>query len=206
MNHIPSYQPKSYNLLAIDPGTNQMGVSIFAMDMVAFKIQKIRSWTIGVKELKNETGLVEEFHSASFLKLMKIKKVIGDLLVEENIHHVAYEAPFMGMLQPSAYGPLVALMTIVHMSVVEFGQDVRFTIFPPQTVKKSIGVAGKKGKEVVLEAIKNIPAIMIALQEGHCQLDDLDNNAVDSVAVGYTAVESELFRELKLCPIQDVPF
>ena len=204
MHYIPSYQPTTYNLLAIDPGTNQMGVSIFQLDMTTFKIVSIRSWTIAVEKLKNETGLVEDFHSNSFLKLMKIKKTLGDLLVKENIHHVAYEAPFMGMLQPSAYGPLVALMTIVHLTVIEYAQDVKFTIFPPQTVKKGIGVAGKKGKEVVLEAIKNIASIMIALKQGHCELDDLDNNAVDSVAVGYTAVETELFRELRLCTIQDV--
>lgn len=200
-HHIPFYQPPVFKLLAIDPGTNQMGMSIFELDMRAFKVLKIQSWTIYPEKMPNHTGLIEDLHTNPFIKRMKIKDMVGEVLAKEGIHHVAYEAPFMNRLQPSAYGPLVALMTVVHMAVIEYGQGVAFTIFPPLTVKKAIGVAGKKGKEVVMEAIRNIPVLMDGLYRGDCQLDDLDNNAVDSVAVGYAAIELELFKELKLFPL-----
>ena len=197
-NNAPFYSPASFKLLAIDPGTNQMGISIFDLDVKAFKILKIKSWTVYPDRLENHTGMVEELHLNPFLKRMKVCETIGKILVEERIHQVAYEAPFMNRRQPSAYGPLVALMTMVQLSVLRYGQDIEFNIYPPLTVKKAVGVAGKKGKEIITQAIRGIPELMAALKEGNCELDDLDNNAVDSIAVGYAAVTLELFKELKL--------
>lgn len=192
MTYVPQYRPSAYRLLAVDPGTVKMGVSMFEVDPITRKIYSIRSQTLYPPQLPNTTALVEDLHKETWVRLNKTRERFSALLREEQPHHVVYEAPFMNRLQPTAYGPLVALMTMVHWAVMDYNQSTPFKILPPLTVKKFIGVAGKKGKEVVVEAIRKIPNLMHALEQGECVLDELDDNAVDSIAVGYAAISLDL--------------
>ena len=189
----PFFQPPYFRLLGIDPGSTSMGLALFDLDIKNKKIVSIQAWTVKTDKLKNDTGLPEELYSEKIIRLQKLYLHMLRVLKEERVNHVAYEGPFMNRLQPSAYGPLVSLMTMVHLAVIHTASGMGFSVFQPQEVKKSLGVAGKKGKEVVKEALSKNNALMEALSFGNCLLNDLDEHAIDGIAAGYTAIIREFF-------------
>ena len=186
--------PMVYTMIAIDPGSNITGVSRFDIDVRNKKILSIRTWRIDVNKLKNDTGLAEEMFSESMIRYYKLRNEFIRILHRENPHYVAYEGPFMNKLQPSAYGPLVSVMTILQDALVQYCPGNPFYITQPQQVKKAVGVAGKKGKGVIKEAIEKIPELMEALKAGQTKLDELDDNAIDSIAVGYSALKLDIYQ------------
>lgn len=186
--------PMVYTMIAIDPGSNITGVSRFDIDVRNKKILSIRTWRIDVNKLKNDTGLPEEMFSERMIRYYKLRNEFIRILHRENPHYVAYEGPFMNKLQPSAYGPLVSVMTILQDALVQYCPGNTFYITQPQQVKKAVGVAGKKGKGVIKEAIEKIPELMEALKAGQTKLDELDDNAIDSIAVGYSALKLDIYQ------------
>lgn len=190
--HLPSNLTKA---LAIDPGTTKTGLSLFVVDTNKRLILSINSWTINVDHLKNDTGLPEELFSERFMRIYKLRNEMLRIYKRLNIHYVAYEGPFNNPRQPSAYGPLVQLQTMIHDALVTYSPGVPFFTLQPQQGKKAVGVAGKKGKGVIKEAIKTFPELMHGLENGNCLLDDLDEHAIDSIAVGYCALKINLFRQ-----------
>ena len=186
--------PMVYTMIAIDPGSNITGVSRFDLDVRNKKILSIRTWRIDVNKLKNDTGLPEEMFSERMIRYYKLRNEFIRILHRENPHYVAYEGPFMNKLQPSAYGPLVSVMTILQDALVQYCPGNPFYITQPQQVKKAVGVAGKKGKGVIKEAIEKIPELMEALKAGQTKLDELDDNAIDSIAVGYSALKLDIYQ------------
>lgn len=189
----PFFQPTYFRLLGIDPGSTAMGLALFDLDLKNQKIVGIQAWTIKTDKLKNDTGLPEELYADRQIRLHKLYLAMKRLLTQEHVNHVAYEGPFMNRLQPSAYGPLVALMTMVHLAVMETASGMGFSVFQPQQVKKSFGVAGKKGKEVMLEALSLNDDLMSAMAFSNCLLNELDEHSVDAIAAGYTAIKNEFF-------------
>ena len=186
--------PMVYTMIAIDPGSNITGVSRFDIDVRNKKILSIHTWRIDVNKLKNDTGLPEEMFSERMIRYYKLRNEFIRILHRENPHYVAYEGPFMNKLQPSAYGPLVSVMTILQDALVQYCPGNPFYITQPQQVKKAVGVAGKKGKGVIKEAIEKIPELMEALKAGQTKLDELDDNAIDSIAVGYSALKLDIYQ------------
>lgn len=186
--------PMVYTMIAIDPGSNITGVSRFDIDVRNKKILSIRTWRIDVNKLKNDTGLAEEMFSERMIRYYKLRNEFIRILHRENPHYVAYEGPFMNKLQPSAYGPLVSVMTILQDALVQYCPGNPFYITQPQQVKKAVGVAGKKGKGVIKQAIEKIPELMEALKAGQTKLDELDDNAIDSIAVGYSALKLDIYQ------------
>ncbi|HEX9137653.1 MAG TPA: hypothetical protein VF905_12020, partial [Nitrospirota bacterium] len=63
----------------------------------------------------------------------------------------------------------------------------------PSSIKKAVGVKGTSDdKHAMTEAIKKIPEIMDVLIG---DIDTMDNNAVDAIAVGYCSLNRELNHE-----------
>lgn len=182
-----------FSMLAIDPGSNLTGISRFDVDIGKRKILSIQTRTIEVNKLRNDTGLAEEMFPERTIRYYKLRNELLRTFQRENVHYVAYEGPFMNKLQPSAYGPLVSVMTIIQDALTHYNPGISFFISQPQQVKKAVGVAGKKGKDVMKVAIQKIPELMEALEVGQTKLDDLDDNAIDSIAVGYSALKLDVF-------------
>ena len=190
---IPN-SPLVYSMLSVDPGSKMTGISRFDIDIRNKKILSIKTWTIFVNKLKNDTGIADEMITEKWMRFYKLRGEFIRILHRENVHYVAYEGPFMNTMQPSAYGPLVAVMTMLQDAMVAYNSGCPFFVSQPQQVKKAVGVAGKKGKGVIKAAIEKIPELMEALKIGGTNLDELDDNAIDSIAVGYSALKLDIFK------------
>lgn len=186
ISFLPSH---TVRVIAIDPGSFKCGFCICDIDFTNRKILRIEAETIRVESLANDTGYPEELVSAATLRYYKLRNELVRRFDDIKPQYIVYEGPFMNRLQPSAYGPLVAMMTLIQDAVLHYNIAVPFVIFQPQVVKKSVSIAGKKGKEVVIEALRKIPEIMDVLVT---DIESLDDNGVDAIAVGYTFFKSNI--------------
>lgn len=183
------YPPDVIRVIAIDPGSYKCGFSVFNIDFKTRKLLSIVSETIMVEKLRNDTGLFEDYISPAMLRYYKLRNELIRRFEEIQPHYVAYEGPFMNKLQPSAYGPLVSLMTLAHDAVIMYNLSTMFRTYQPQVVKKAISISGKKGKEVVIEALLKVKEVMDVLQT---DIRTLDDNGVDSIVVGYTFFREDI--------------
>ena len=190
---ITAYSDGVFKLLAIDPGGHKCGISLFTFNLKEKKILSITSFTINVEKLKNDTGFPEELLRSKFLAYYKLRNEILRLLQSFKPDIIGYEAPFMNSLQPTAYGPLISMMTLIYDSVITYNLGSQFYTIQPQQTKKAVGVAGKKTKEVVTTAVKKVPELMEALE---VDIDTLDDNAVDSIAVGWYVLKYYLYKNV----------
>lgn len=184
-----TYPSEVIRLVAIDPGSMKCGISYFEIDFERKKILRIVADNVRVESLANDTGYPEEVLTPGQLRYYKLRNEITRRLIQHKPHYVAYEGPFMNTLQPSAYGPLVSVMTLIHDAVIGYNLTIPFHVFQPQVVKKAIGISGKKGKEIVIEALSKVDEVMSVLET---DIESLDDNGVDSIVVGYTFFKEDI--------------
>lgn len=195
MQLFPHNKPYVYKLLSIDPGGHKTGVTLFELDLTNSKILSAKAWTINVDKLFDDTALPVEMIGEKFHRYYKLRNELARTFRHYKPDAIGYEGPFMNKLQPTAYGPLVSMMTLIMDALMHYNPGIPFHVIQPQQTKKAVGVAGKKGKDVIKEAIKKIPEVMEALKVTNCELDDLDDNAIDSIGVGLSVMNIHLLPE-----------
>ena len=186
-------------LIAIDPGTRKCGYSEFVINLKEKKIKSIFAETIVVDNLVDDTGYFREITPETVIRYYKLRNELHRRFMTKKPSWIAYEGPFMNTKNPNAYSPLVSVMTVVRDAVKSYNLATPFLVYQPMTVKMTIGVAGKKGKEIVLETLTKMEFVMKALS---VDIDTLDDNAVDSIVVGLTFFQGEIERFDRLLPLK----
>lgn len=185
---------KYYKVLAIDPGLNRTGLSIFEMDMVTRTIVGITSFTLVNEKLEEQIEFEEEYHPERVFKLYRLKHAFLQVLLEHRPVAVASESPFYSSFRPSAYASLVEVISHLHDCVIQYNHNTLFRTVEPMVVKKAVGAAMSSNKGSVKDAVMGNALLMSVLKT---DIHSLDEHAIDSIAVGYAFLKN--FGEVKLC-------
>ena len=180
------YAPEGYgtvNILAIDPGLNNLGIAIYSIDCATRTICSIDAYSVVVAKLTENDYFDTETHGERLEKLVKIREMFMTALGIYKPCTVVSEAPFYNPLRPGAYRALVEVIAYLEMTTLTFDNRIPFYQISPQSVKQGVGVAGKKGKDPVAVAVSGIEPIMSKLKPN---LVGLTEHAVDAIAVGYS--------------------
>jgi Holliday junction resolvasome RuvABC endonuclease subunit len=170
-------------LMAIDPGLNNLGIAIFTLNLTTTpKIAKIQTLTIQSEKLIDDCGLDDEDWLERHRKRHNIASALKKLLAEHRPAAVVSESPFFNPTRPNSFAVLTEVMATILDTLIEHDPNVPFSTRSPQEVKKAVGVAGVKGKDVVKEAVRKLPVLTGVLVD---DLDTLSDHAVDAIAVGY---------------------
>lgn len=180
---------KTINLLAIDPGKHYIGISILELDARTGYCERIDIETIDVDRTFRDFDYDNEYLSNSDLCLTKIRRQIRSVLRRYDISYLGYESPFYNPRMPDAYGSLCEVVALIRHTVIDHDPYIRISCLSPQSVKKGMGAAGVKGKEIMLEKLKQNEELMTALVE---PVDELTEHCVDSIAVGYAIRNTHL--------------
>lgn len=177
-------------ILSIDPGTNFLGVSI--MDVVINEsyrkpeLKILHCASVNIESLATalygETVVLN--HGLRQAKVLACKSLLSKFLEEWEPNTVAIESPYMGRF-PQAFSALVECMQALKLAVIEYDVNLEINAYDPSTVKKAVGSAKiSSDKNSVKSAmVKHFPEI---------DFDDLDEHAIDSMAVGFTCFKSWL--------------
>lgn len=174
---------EEFCFIAIDPGLNNTGIAIFYVKVNPFEILSITASTLRSDRLLDDTGLDDEDFTERLHKRYKMGNALKRILEETNPCVVVSESPFFDRRKPGSFAVLTEVLTTLFDTVVNYNPLIRFSMVEPLLVKKVLGVAGQKGKEVVREAMSKETLVIQALSS---PLEHLDEHAVDAVGVGYT--------------------
>lgn len=174
---------QTFKILAIDPGLNNTGIAIFEVQSEPAKILSIHALTLKAERLIDDSELDDEDYIERLHKRYSMGSALQKLLVQYDPCVVVSESPFFDRFRPGSFAILTEVLTTLFDTVVRYNPLIRFSLVEPLLVKKVLGVAGQKGKEVVRESMEKQTMILSVLQD---PLEQLDEHAVDAIGVGYT--------------------
>lgn len=192
----PSYEKLC--LMAIDPGLNNTGIAIFQLDLKPVKIVSIEAWTIQADKLIDDCGLDDEDFIERLHKRHNLGHALRGILKNYQPSWVVSESPFFDRFRPGSFAILTEVMTTILDTIVATDPGIRFSVVEPLVVKKVLGVAGQKGKEVVRDAMAKQTTLLSVLKT---PLETLSEHAIDAIGVGYAFLlkKSDLKQEFKEC-------
>lgn len=174
--------PTALTILSIDPSVDNMGVSVFDVDVVT-QVPYLRNSTTyyGRKLIKDYPDIVAMYGERN-AKLYAHRQNFANLFQYWQPDIVCVEHPFMGRF-PAAFGALMECMTTIRDAVINYHPRVPLYSIDPPTVKLAVGVNGKsKDKEEMRTAIRTLEGVVY---NPSMELETLDEHACDSIAVGY---------------------
>lgn len=182
MLYIPEHY-KTFTFMAVDPGVNNLGVAIFEIATRTGEILNISIESIVTDKLYGHYGMDREFVCDRDIKLWKIGDCIERLCDIYNICAFVNESPFYNKLMPAAYGSLNEVVYACRKAVRCYNPYTYIDSISPQGVKKGVGAAGQKGKEIMKDKVFAIRELMDSLDYHPLDLSEHD---IDAMAVGYT--------------------
>ncbi len=170
-------------IIAIDPGTNNLGLTVMSIDYIKMMVVDTTATTITVKN-----SLLfpddEDNYGLRQAKLNYLVSTVIDSVIKYNAITLVSEGPFYNMRRPGAFAPLVELLQQIRVELHKVRPLVKFVVYEPSTVKQGVGAKGNADKgavKVALEKVVNDLKFMDMVT-----LNSLDEHSVDSIAVAIT--------------------
>lgn len=184
--------PNTYNefkILAIDPGLNNIGVAIFNIQANPLTILSIEALTLKEDKVLSYVPLDEDYVTERMVKRFRMVDGVLRFVKEVQPSVLVSESPFFNRLMPSSFAVLTEVITDIFNATLEYNNNIRIATVEPLLVKHTLGVAGKKGKDVVREAMEKIDEVISVL---NTPIDTLDEHAIDAIGVGLTYFKRRL--------------
>ena len=181
-----------FTILAIDPGSHHIGLSTQKIQTNPPPILSISAFTLHSHRVIDTSGLDDDEYIERVRIRHSMLRAFKNIVIDVMPDIVVSESPFFDRRKPGSFAILTEVITGLFDTVLEVNPLIRFSTIAPQSVKQVLGVAGQKGKEVVIEAMATFPDITEALD---VELTTLDEHSVDATGVGfaYYRTKSGLF-------------
>lgn len=192
---------KKYSiLLAIDPGLHNTGIAVYVLDLYNYKIISIDTRLISSKNTRDVSGLDDDLYEDEQKIRISQKAALKEYLEHFQPDTVVCESPFFDRFRPSSFMTLTRVCVSFMDAVIEYNPNCVFIPHAPQYVKKSIGVAGQKGKEPIERALSQMPLIADVLIP---RLSEITEHERDAIAVGYSHLSRQYQQFARNTPCQD---
>ena len=180
---------ESFNIMAFDPGTTTIGVSIYRINAYDLSIMDIESTLIDLNIGFIEIDLVDNLLN----RLYRLNLRVKELIEYYQPKLVSIEASFYFKLRPAAYGPLSQSIMAVELAVLYVNPNIRIFKFAPKLIKKIATDGGTANKDDVLAGVSNIPEIVNKINPYL-----LSEHEVDSLAINYTLLDYIRYNQVML--------
>lgn len=109
-------------------------------------------------------------------------------LVRALVHYqpwiVCCESPFYNRFRPGAYGALVECVAAIREAARQYDPTVRFTLYEPAVVKKTVGATAHGTKQAVKDRLSTIDEVTRHVEV--LEWASYDEHSLDAIAVAYT--------------------
>jgi Holliday junction resolvasome RuvABC endonuclease subunit len=189
MLHIPHDGDGIVKFVGFDPGTSFPGVGLLHYDVEERKIVRATAIALNLEKMAKRSPHFQ-YQNLRYLKLQAFRMYQRALFRKERPMAIASEHPYINPRMPGAVIPLAECLYMTEQEVHAYNPYMCLERIDPSSIKNAVGVKGNSGeKHAMTEAIKKIPEIMDVLVG---DIDSMDNNAVDSLAVAYCSLKREL--------------
>lgn len=190
MIHIPEQGSNTSCIVGIDPGSENLGISVLEFDLTTLQIVKTTAQTVVGSKLMKKNSWAIELHGERASRIEALQKAILDVLNKYEPVLIVCESPFFSSRMPSAFGVLMEVLVAIKQAVEQFSKWKIIHLIDPPTVKRGVGGKGNADKFKMKELVCNLPDINYF---GDVPITDLDEHSIDAIAVAYTR-----FKELTM--------
>lgn len=182
LSQVSCKKDLSIRIMGIDPGTKNLGLSLGVCDFNSPKYLVVHGETFDIEYLTYKTnGYLTEFHSRNIAMYTSVYNLITQMVNDMQPDLVICEAPYMDKRFPLSYMLLSLCSQAVQQAVKDYSIFIPFEFIDPASAKKGVGAKGNNGdKELMRNAVLSNPYIA-----GQFDLTQLDEHAIDSIAIGY---------------------
>ena len=184
------------SIVGIDPGTVNFGVATLTFDLTTFKPTRCEARTLDGERLPG-SDWSELIHGARYRRVEALKAQLVKIFDADQPVFVCSESPFYSKRQPNAFGALTEVICAIREAVKLYSLWKPLLLVDPPRVKQAVGASGNAKKDGVLAALKKQTELMDALT---CPIDDLDEHAIDAIAVAFYVLN-----KLKAGTLMDPP-
>ena len=183
MLHIPQDSSTTVKLVGIDPGSSNLGFAWLEYDLLTSKIVRTQATTFnGVKLMKLDTWAIE-MHGERASRIKALKNKLLNSFLELMPIQIVCEGAFFNQLRPNAFEVLIEVRTAIKEAISDYDCWKTIYLIDPPTVKKGVGAPGNAKKDVIKQCVLALPDLNY---EGTVSLNDLDEHAIDALAIAYT--------------------
>jgi Holliday junction resolvasome RuvABC endonuclease subunit len=170
-----------YRIMAIDPGTNTLGVCVIDVDLVRRTMSLI---FVGTFHASRSVNRIVNNYNVFTERLLRIKfheQNIVRLLYQYQPHCFIAESPYMGKFA-NAFESLVELKTTIRKVLWYYDPAMTLELVDPPTAKMAVGAKVFKGsKENVQESVIKYKDLQWNLPDNTIVIDE---HGYDAIAVG----------------------
>lgn len=179
---VSSKKDLSLRIMGIDPGTENLGMSLGVCDFMTPNYTIIDACTFDVKSLIHKShGYLVEHQSRNIAMYTSVYKLVYQAIHDLQPDLVICESPYMDKRFPLSYMLLSLCTQAVQQAVKDYSIFVQFETIDPASAKMGVGAKGNNGdKNLMRNAVLNNAHI-----KGVIDLNLLDEHAIDSIAIGY---------------------
>lgn len=176
----------AYRILAIDPGTDTLGVALIEVDVRVGDVEVVYAGTWHASKRWDPNSDTAYHYGSRVARMAEHKHALTQLLDAFKPNAVACETPFLSRF-PQAFGALAELFSLLQFTVLEYSPTIGFLGVDNRSAKTAVGVkTSKVKKEDVRDAVLNL--VNLIASHG-VRLETLDEHSIDACAVGYYAAE-----------------
>ena len=172
-------------IMGIDPGSTELGLSFLEVDM-DYNLISVETHTLKTNDIVTNTyvKLINHGDLSVSARIGMLTKAILELVEGREIYLFVLEEPHLNSQRPKSYIVLARQKYNIQNAIFNFDKVIEQESYSVQEIKKSVGAAGKIGKEEVVDAMKEIPEIMALIED----IDTLSDHEVDAIAAAYTGI------------------
>lgn len=169
-----------YRFIAIDPGTDTLGLSLCEINLKSLEFKVCDVITLyASKNMSFYPGVIET-HGEKQARLYAHRRSLVDLFNYWRPDAIVSESPFLGRFA-AAFGALVECMQIIREAVMEYRPYMELETVDPPSAKKSMNVKAKgSSKDDIQRAVISDTTIVFA--DGLSRLGHSEHG-YDSIAV-----------------------
>lgn len=188
---VSNSDPDYFTIMGIDPGSRNLGIAIFYIDIYTLDILEIIPIPISLNKYNiyanNRNGLTS--------RLFYLRQEFTDILMAYSPVAISIESGFINPRMPGAVIPLASAITIMSSVIMQYDFETSIIDYPPSIIKKAVGADPHGNKSPVFNALSKNKEISNIIN-----LDLLTEHCVDSIAIAYTML-IEIRKEGTICLI-----
>lgn len=184
MNDIYNNTPIA-TILGIDPGTFFLGFCLLRYNVITGELISIKT---KLSKALSLPSYQEPYFDNNDIALRKARIIaqqasLQNMLLNEQPHIVCCESAFYDRRHPTAYGPLVDIISSLYHTTILTNILLPFYTYEPLTVKKALGLKGQRTKDMIQEFIKTDKTILSVLED---DVMTLSQHEIDAISIAYT--------------------
>ena len=178
---FPNTRSWEINLMAIDPGSSNLGIAIYRIGLATGEILDSHAFTLQAKDSNYYSKDYSNRYNDKFARLQALESELFSVFDYYRPTIVVCESPFFNSFTPNAYAILSELVNLIQHTLLQFNNHIPFYKVDPPTAKKAVGAKGNAKKEdmvIAIDKIKHTLKLTTAIET-------LDEHSIDALAIGY---------------------